>query len=191
MLLARIARLCSSSTASTGLWFCAKTTDAGGCRPDEFRENLSESASDYAKSGSGFMASTDEFRAANERGRRQIKKTPSATAAHYDRKMGRVIVSLASGIDISFSPSAAEGLEHATDAQLNLIEITPSGLGLHFPKLDADLYLPALLEGILGSRKWTAARLGAIGGKRTTLAKRRASRANGRLGGRPKKVKAG
>jgi hypothetical protein len=137
------------------------------------------------------MASTDEFRTANERGRTQLRKTPPATAAHYDRKMGRVVVSLASGVDISFSPRDAEGLQHATDAQLQRIEITPSGLGLHFPKVDADLYLPALLEGALGSRKWMAARLGAIGGKRTTVAKRRASRANGRLGGRPKKVKAG
>lgn len=137
------------------------------------------------------MASTDDFGAANERARRQLRKTPPATAAHYDRKMGRVVVSLASGVDISFSPRDAEELQGATNTQLQSIEITPSGLGLHFPKLDADLYLPALLEGVLGSRKWMAARLGAIGGKRTTLAKRRASRANGRLGGRPKKVKAG
>jgi len=137
------------------------------------------------------MASTDEFQSANERGRKQLQKYSRATAARYDRKAGRVVVNLASGVDISFSPRDAEGLEHATDAQLQPIEITPSGLGLYFPKLDADVYLPALLEGVLGSRKWMAARLGAMGGKRTTLAKRRASRANGRLGGRPKKVKAG
>ncbi len=70
------------------------------------------------------------------------------------------------------------------------IEITPSGLGIHFPELDADLYIPALLEGVLGSRKWMAARLGAAGGGRISAAKRRASRANGRLGGGPKKAAA-
>jgi hypothetical protein len=35
---------------------------------------------------------------------------------------------------------------------------------LHWPKLDADLYAPALLQGIFGSRKWMtghAARLSA------------------------------
>jgi len=74
---------------------------------------------------------------------------------------------------------------------LQAIEVTPSGLGIHFPKLDADLYLPALLKGVLGSRKWMATQLGARGGKSTSLAKRRASRSNGRLGGRPKKIKAG
>jgi len=39
---------------------------------------------------------------------------------------------------------------------LEEIEITPSGYGIHFPKLDADLYLPALLQGFTGSRKWMA-----------------------------------
>jgi hypothetical protein len=62
--------------------------------------------------------------------------------------------------------------------------------GLHFPALDADLYIPALLEGFFGSKRWMAARLGELGGKARSAAKARASRANGRLGGRPKKVAA-
>ena len=71
--------------------------------------------------------------------------------------------------------------------RLELIEISPSGYGIHFPKLYADLYLPALLEGFLGSRKWMVARLGAQGGKSRTTAKASAARANGALGGRPRK----
>ena len=137
------------------------------------------------------MASKNSYRAAIERGQRQRKRTPPAVAARYDRKIGRVVVSLSSGVDISFSPSAAEGLENATASQLQPIEITPSGLGIHFPKLDADLYLPALLEGVLGSRKWMAAKLGATGGKSTSGAKKLASRANGHLGGRPRKAAVG
>jgi hypothetical protein len=136
------------------------------------------------------MASSDEFQAANQRARRLLRKTPAAVDARYDRKNDRVVVSLSSGVDISFSPRAAEGLGNATTSQLSAIEITSSGLGIHFPKLDADLYLPALLEGVLGSRKWMAASMGSVGGKRTSVAKRQASRANGRLGGRPKKAAA-
>jgi hypothetical protein len=86
-----------------------------------------------------------------------------------------------------FSPRDAESLEKATPAELETIEISPSGLGIHFPRLDADLYLPALLEGFLGSRKWMAARLGATGGRSRSAAKRKAAKKNGRLGGRPKK----
>jgi hypothetical protein len=65
------------------------------------------------------------------------------------------------------------------------------GLGLHFPKLDADLYLPALLDGWLGSRRWMAARMGERGGRARSAAKRTASRANGKLGGRPRKAARG
>ena len=134
------------------------------------------------------MVTAKVFRAANERGRSLRRKTPPAVAARYDRKTGRIVVSLSSGVDISFSPSNAEGLENATPSQLDAIEITPSGLGIYFPKLDANLYLPALLEGMLGSRKWMAAKLGAMGGKSTSAAKRRAAQTNGVLGGRPKKA---
>ncbi len=113
--------------------------------------------------------------------------TPVATAARYDRKADRVILSLSTNLEIMFSPKNAQGLEHAKPSQLEPIEISPSGYGIHFPKLDADLYLPALLEGFLGSRKWMAARLGAEGGKARTTAKASAARTNGTLGGRPRK----
>jgi hypothetical protein len=53
--------------------------------------------------------------------------------------------------------------------------------------LDADLYLPAILEGLLGSKKWMASRLGQVGGRSTSVAKKAASKRNGRLGGRPRK----
>jgi hypothetical protein len=87
---------------------------------------------------------------------------------------------------VSFSPRDAQGLEAATPSQLQEIEISPSGFGIHFPKLDADLYLPAILQGFFGSRNWMAARLGQVGGKSRSVAKRAASRANGKLGGRPR-----
>jgi Protein of unknown function (DUF2442) len=124
---------------------------------------------------------------ANRRAVERKSSTPIATAARYDRKADRVILSLNTNLEIMFSPKNAEGLEHAKPSQLEPIEISPSGYGIHFPKLDADLYVPALLEGFLGSRKWMAARLGAQGGKSRTTAKASAARANGALGGRPRK----
>jgi len=66
--------------------------------------------------------------------------------------------------------------------------ISPSGLGVHFPRLDADIYLPSLLEGFLGSKRWIAAELGKRGAAAATSAKKSAARQNGRLGGRPKKI---
>ena len=113
---------------------------------------------------------------------------PRAVSAHYDRHLGRVVIRISSGLDVAFSPEDAEGLAGAGPAQLEPIEISPSGFGIHFPKLDADIYLPALLEGFLGSRRWMAGRLGSEGGKQRSAAKTSAAKKNGRLGGRPKKV---
>jgi len=90
-------------------------------------------------------------------------------------------------LELAFSPRDAQGLEEATAAQLNPIEISPSGFGLHFPKIDADLYLPAILNGVLGSKKWMASRLGEAGGRSKSDAKKSAAKRNGRLGGRPRK----
>ena len=136
------------------------------------------------------MANRDEFRKATAKGAAMRSGLPAARAAHYDRRTARIVVSLASDLDISFAPTAAQGLERAKPADLAKIEISPSGFGLHFPALDADIYLPALLEGFFGSRKWMAARLGERGGRTKSLAKAKAARRNGRLGGRPKKTAA-
>lgn len=127
---------------------------------------------------------------ANKRGVERLRKTPIATAVRYDRRIGRLVIDLSSGIEIAFRPHDAQGLEHAKASDLSEIEISPSGLGIHFPKLDADLYLPSLLEGFLGSRRWIAAQNGKIGGKATSEAKVAAARNNGKLGGRPRKTTA-
>jgi hypothetical protein len=79
-----------------------------------------------------------------------------------------------------------EGLARAKALELRTIEVSASGLGLHWPKLDADLYVPAIVKGILGTKQWMT-QIGALGGSAATVAKAAASRANGKLGGRPRK----
>jgi hypothetical protein len=126
-----------------------------------------------------------ELQVANRRAAARLRRTPVATAARYDRRIGRIVIDLSSGLEVAFRANDAQGLEHAKPSELSKIEISPSGLGIHFPLLDADLYLPALLEGFLGSRRWMAAQMGKAGGAVSTKAKAAASRRNGRLGGRP------
>jgi hypothetical protein len=134
------------------------------------------------------MARHNSFEMANRRAESLEASIPRAVAAHYERAGGRVVIELSSRVNVSFSPHDAQGLENAKPAQLAKIEISPSGFGIHFPGLDADLYLPSLLEGFLGSQRWMASRLGQIGGKSRSTAKKAAARANGKLGGRPKKA---
>ena len=130
-----------------------------------------------------------QFEAANARGIKTKADFPAVVSVHYDRRIARIIVALASGLELAFSPKHAPGLAHARPADLAHAEISPSGLGIYFPVLDADLYLPSLLEGFLGSKRWIAAEIGKLGGKSTTAAKAVAARENGRLGGRPLKTK--
>jgi hypothetical protein len=129
----------------------------------------------------------EEIAAAEERAAARLKKAPTAVRARYDRRIGRLVIDLSTGLSIAFKPHDAQGLEEAKPKELTEIEISPSGLGIHFLALDADLYLPALLEGFMGSRKWMASQLGKTGGKSTSKAKVAAARTNGKLGGRPKK----
>ena len=130
----------------------------------------------------------DEVEAASRRSDARLRKTPCAVKARYDRKRERVVIDLSTGIEIAFRPHDAQGLERANPNQLDTIEISPSGLGIHFPKLDADIYVPALLEGFLGSKRWIAAEHGKVGGRASTKAKAVAARRNGKLGGRPKRI---
>jgi len=112
---------------------------------------------------------------------------PYAVGARYDRCIGRVVVSLNSGLELAIPPHMAEGLDRASPEQLGAIEISASGLGLHWPALDADLYLPGLLQGVFGSPTWMAGLLGRNGGRARSPAKSAAARLNGQKGGRPRK----
>ena len=134
------------------------------------------------------MAVHENFKLANQRARDLQASIPRVVSAHYNRKSGHIVIHLSSKLILSFSPHDAQGLRNARPSQLDAIEISPSGFGIHFPKLDADIYIPGLLEGFLGSKKWMATRLGQIGGQSRSSVKRAASRANGRLGGRPRKA---
>lgn len=137
------------------------------------------------------MVSRKQFALANRSGQNLQTSVPRAVSVRYDRKTGNIVIHLSSKLILSFSPRDVEGLQNARPSELDQIEISPSGFGIHFPKLDADLYIPGLLEGALGSRNWMASKLGQIGGRSRSRSKKAAARANGRLGGRPKRAARG
>lgn len=99
--------------------------------------------------------SNREFVEAEARMADRLRATPHAVAAFYDRRIGRIVVRLSTGLELAFPPHLAQGLGGARPADLADIEVSPTGLGLHFPRLDADLYVPGLMEGVFGSRSWS------------------------------------
>jgi Protein of unknown function (DUF2442) len=60
------------------------------------------------------------------------------------------------GWNLGFLPISLKNSQARSPSDLADIEISPTGLGLHWPWLDADLYLPALMEGVFGTRRWMA-----------------------------------
>jgi len=133
------------------------------------------------------MAITEQELAQAEVRMAETRAAGHAVSARYDRRRSRVVVALSTGVELTFPTRIAEGLADASPESLAEIEISPAGLGLHWPKLDADLYVPGLLQGVFGSKQWMARQLGAEGGRARTEAKVAASRLNGRKGGRPRK----
>jgi Protein of unknown function (DUF2442) len=125
-----------------------------------------------------------EFEAASKRGALARAGEPRAQSARYDRQLGRVIVDLANGCTFVFPPRLAQGLETASDDQLEQLEILGAGYCLHWEALDVDLSVPGLLAGIFGTGSYMARRAG----QATSKAKAAAARANGAKGGRPRKA---
>lgn len=100
------------------------------------------------------MVSANEFHAGNKRALQRMARAVRAVSAKYDRRIGMVVVQLSSGLYLQFRPRDIQGMEHARPSDLREIVISPSGQGLYLPALDADVYVPGLLRGVLGSRAW-------------------------------------
>jgi hypothetical protein len=100
--------------------------------------------------------SEEEREAAMERGLEMRRTIPLPVSVRYDPAARLIEVKLNWGYSIQFPPERAQGLEGATDEQLSRVEI--AGVwGIHFPALDADLWVPGLIEGRFGTAKWEAA----------------------------------
>ena len=130
------------------------------------------------------------FEAAEARGREMVKSEPRAVAARYDRETGRVAVELANGCTYIFPAQLAQELQGADDEALSVVAVDGAGFNLHWPAIDADLYVPALVAGVFGTRDWMAKEWARRAGRAATPAKAAASRTNGAKGGRPRKKRA-
>lgn len=124
-------------------------------------------------------------------GEAMLASEPRAMAAHYEPATGRIVIDLVNGCSYAFPAALVQDLQGASPSDLAGIKVDGMGFNLHFPALDADLYVPALVAGIFGTRRWMARELARVAGRSTSPAKASAARANGAKGGRPRKVARG
>jgi len=120
-----------------------------------------------------------QFEAITRRTAERMKHQLLAVSARYDRRGGRVMITLNNGAVVGFPLASLPGLECATPDELRHIVVEGNGYGLHVACLDADISVPQLLADQLGSTVMKRA-----------VVRASASRANGRLGGRPRKSQA-
>lgn len=128
-----------------------------------------------------------QFEAAEARGRAALETEPRATAARYDRKTGRITVDLVNGCTYVFPSHLVQDLSGASPDDLASVEVDGVGFNLHWPKLDVDIYVPALVAGVFGTKDWMTKAMARQAGRSKSPVKTAASRANGAKGGRPKK----
>jgi hypothetical protein len=104
-----------------------------------------------------------------------------ATDVRYDRAHRRFVLELTNGYLLGVPISTLPQLAEASVAQLAAVEVSPAGMALRVPALDADFSVPGLVLSM------TAGIVGQSGGRATPARKKRAARANGAKGGRPRK----
>jgi len=132
---------------------------------------------------------TDEqLKRAEARGRQALETEPRAVKAQYDAIAGRIVVDLANGCAYAFPVERVQELRGASGDDLADVAVDGAGFNLHWPTLDVDLYVPALVSGIFGTKAWMAGELARIAGRTKSPAKASAARANGAKGGRPRKT---
>ena len=129
----------------------------------------------------------EEYDAAGRAG----AEIPVVVAARYNRTRGKLEISFAHGVDIAVPVTLIQDFhlmeKWPTAAQLSKIEIWGAGHSLYFPRLDELVWAPGLLKGVYGTRLWMGGLARGMGSAKSP-AKAAASRANGRKGGRPRKV---
>jgi hypothetical protein len=100
---------------------------------------------------------------------------------------GKITLHFDNGATFSFLTDSIETISLLSSKILATVELTPSGKGLRWDEPDIDLSIQGLLLGIFGSNVWMK-QIASKGGSSSSEKKKVASRANGKKGGRPRKV---
>jgi len=122
---------------------------------------------------------------ARRAGQRALKNEPRAASAAYHRATREVHIRMHNGASFAIPACMLNELNGASDEDLAGVKVPPSGYGLSWPALDVDIALSGILDAAFGSvvRSGIARKAGST----RSSAKSRASRENGRKGGRPRK----
>lgn len=127
-----------------------------------------------------------QLREAKKRGDWSIKYQPRAASTHYENK--QVTVRLVSGWSFSFDPRMYKQLANASETEI--ADVRPIGMGftLEWTTLDQHFGVGPIILDLIGD-KYINSEMSRRNGSATSEKKASTSRTNGKLGGRPTKVR--
>lgn len=78
-------------------------------------------------------------------GEKELER-PRAKAVRYDAQRIRLVIELVSGATLDIPLPMTERLSSASERERGTMELAPFGLGVHWPLVDEDLYVPSLVD---------------------------------------------
>lgn len=99
----------------------------------------------------------EEFAAANRAGAARRARGVAVSVRYYPAGRSLAVL-LSTGATLIVPVDLVEGLANQADDTLADVMLHPGGRGLTFRRLDADLSVAGLLDGIFGSPRWMAGR---------------------------------
>lgn len=128
----------------------------------------------------------ERFEGARARGSARSSDPSAVVDARYDRRLDTVRLVFRGGGSMVIPRRFIPDLDGRTASELERVSVSPAGDALLWTSIDADVYVPGLVERAFGQRLFAAA-VGRRGGRRRSKAKAAAARRNGARGGRPRK----
>ena len=128
----------------------------------------------------------ERFAAARARGQARAEDASALVDARYDHVSDAVRLVFRGGGSMTIPRRFIPGLQGQPAVALESVSVSPAGDALRWSSLDADVYVPGLVERAFGNRLFAAA-AGRRGGRQRSKVKAVAARRNGSKGGRPRK----
>ena len=95
-----------------------------------------------------------QIKLAKKAGKEAYLNEPRAASVKYNKKTGRVIVDLITGVSFMFPASMAEELVGVSKSDLAEVSVLADGFAIYWEKIDVALSVPNLFKGIFGSKAW-------------------------------------
>ncbi len=137
------------------------------------------------------LSTPTEIDRAIEVGKQLQAKEVLVESVDYDPAPGRdyLTLHLNNGHRYLIPREDLQGMEEGAIDAIRDVRVIGGGTALHWPQLDLDFYVPALLKNTYGNMQWMQ-HLGRKGGSAKTELKRRSAQENGAKGGRPRRAPA-